>query len=119
MSLRVAFASSDGVNVDAHFGKSGNFFIYEVSGSGSSFIEARLCEIPDQPEKHLETKAKLLHDCLIIVAQKFGRHALLLFIPSRVELLELDGPIETHLVELQKLIKVRRKFRLLAGEEPS
>ena len=39
--MKVAFATTDGKNVDEHFGRSGKFAIYELTMNGYSFIETR------------------------------------------------------------------------------
>ncbi len=44
MSIKVAIASSDGLNVDLHFGQAKSFLIYELKGSKFVFIEKR--EVP-------------------------------------------------------------------------
>lgn len=44
MSIKVAIASSDGLNVDLHFGQAKSFLIYELKGSKFCFIEKR--EVP-------------------------------------------------------------------------
>ena len=41
MSIKVAIASSDGLNVDLHFGQAKSFLIYELKGSKFGFIEKR------------------------------------------------------------------------------
>lgn len=53
MALKVAIASSDGKNVDLHFGKAKDFLIYELQGSSFSFLEKRKV-----PESTAETLSK-------------------------------------------------------------
>ena len=44
MSIKVAIASSDGINVDLHFGQAKSFLIYELKGSKFELTEKR--EVP-------------------------------------------------------------------------
>ena len=44
MSIKVAIASSDGLNVDLHFGQAKSFLIYELKGSKFELTEKR--EVP-------------------------------------------------------------------------
>lgn len=44
MSIKVAIASSDGLNIDLHFGQAKSFLIYELKGSKFELIEKR--EVP-------------------------------------------------------------------------
>ena len=48
MSYKIALASSDGVNVDEHFGAASSFLIYEVSDEGEfSLLGRRDCDGAD------------------------------------------------------------------------
>lgn len=49
MSLKVALASSDGKNIDLHFGKAEKFYIYELNDKGFELVESR--DAPKQEEK--------------------------------------------------------------------
>ena len=44
MSIKVAIASSDGLNIDLHFGQAKSFLIYELNGKKFELIEKR--EVP-------------------------------------------------------------------------
>jgi predicted Fe-Mo cluster-binding NifX family protein len=44
MSIKVAVASSDGLNIDLHFGQAKSFFIYELKDKKFEFTEKR--EVP-------------------------------------------------------------------------
>lgn len=44
MSIKVAIASSDGLNIDLHFGQTKSFLIYELKGSKFELTEKR--EVP-------------------------------------------------------------------------
>lgn len=113
MAINAAFASSAGLAVDQHFGRAARFVIYSLSADGSHYLETRQCEPPDRgaADFDLRPRADLVGDCTLVVAQKFGRHAWPLFDPARTELLELDGVIATMLPALEKLVRLRRKYR--------
>ena len=49
MSLKVALASSDGKNIDLHFGKAEKFYIYELKDKDFELVENR--NAPKQEEK--------------------------------------------------------------------
>lgn len=49
MSYKIAVATSDGVNVDLHFGSAPSFEIYEVEGLDFQKVEKR--DAPDLPEQ--------------------------------------------------------------------
>ena len=49
MSIKVAIASSDGLNIDLHFGQAKSFLIYELKGSKFELTEKRELPQSDTP----------------------------------------------------------------------
>lgn len=39
--MRIAFATTDGITVDEHFGRAGLFAVYELTSDGYTFVEMR------------------------------------------------------------------------------
>ncbi len=84
MKIKVAFASTDGITVNEHFGRSGAFHVYELSPEGFRFIEQRkfadgrdtkIENTKDGKEIHdglLWDKVKALSDCKIIYMTEIG-----------------------------------------------
>lgn len=82
--MKVAFASTDCVSVDEHFGRCGQFIVYEISEDGYRFTEIRkfsegkdrkIEESKDNPELHNDLvwdKVKALSDCKIIYMTEIG-----------------------------------------------
>jgi nitrogen fixation protein NifX len=82
--MKVAFATTDGVNVDEHFGRAGMFAIYELTEEGYRFIEIRKFaegrdkEIEDTKgmgeihEDRVQRKVDKLSDCKIIYMTEIG-----------------------------------------------
>lgn len=82
--MKVAFATTDGVNVNEHFGRAGMFAIYELTKDGYRFIEMRkfadgrdtavedtkgMGEIHDD---RVEIKVEKLKDCKIVYLTEIG-----------------------------------------------
>jgi nitrogen fixation protein NifX len=63
--MKVAFATTDSINVDEHFGRCGTFAIYDVTDEGYQFIEVR--KFADGRDSAVEDSKddKLLHEDLI------------------------------------------------------
>lgn len=82
--MKVAFATTDGSNVDEHFGRSGMFAVYEVKKEGYSFVEMRRfadgrdVEIEETKgarqlhEDLVQRKVDSLGDCKIIYLTEIG-----------------------------------------------
>jgi predicted Fe-Mo cluster-binding NifX family protein len=79
MAYRIAIASSDGESVNQHFGRAGNFLIYEISEGHVEFIEDREVTIdPEektQPDANFERVTILLKDCKAVFVLKIGERA--------------------------------------------
>ncbi|MBF0559748.1 MAG: nitrogen fixation protein NifX [Nitrospirae bacterium] len=82
--MKVAFATTDGINVDEHFGRAGKFAVYELTHKEYKFVEMRKfaegrdLEIENtkgQPQIHdskVENKVTKLADCKIIYLTEIG-----------------------------------------------
>lgn len=82
--MKVAFATTDGANVDEHFGRSGMFAVYEVNEEGYRFVEMRrfadgrdvaVEETKGMKEVHddlVRKKVDSLEDCKIIYMTEIG-----------------------------------------------
>lgn len=82
--MKIAFATTDGKNINEHFGRSGQFAIYELFESFYDFVEVRKfadCrdlkvelsrDNPEQHEDAVEQKVKKLIDCKIVYVTEIG-----------------------------------------------
>jgi nitrogen fixation protein NifX len=82
--MKIAFATTDGTNVDEHFGRSGKFAVYELTMDGYCFIEMRrFAEGRDisieqtkgmgrAHDEKIEDKADRLSDCRIVYLTEIG-----------------------------------------------
>jgi nitrogen fixation protein NifX len=82
--MKVAFATTDGVQVNEHFGRAGMFAIYEVKEQGYSFVEMRkfaegrdtaVEETKGVKEVHddlVQKKVDSLGDCKIVYLTEIG-----------------------------------------------
>jgi nitrogen fixation protein NifX len=82
--MKVAFATTDGINVDEHFGRAGIFAVYELTQKEYRFVEMRKfaegrdLEIENTKGKghihdsKVESKVTKLADCKIIYLTEIG-----------------------------------------------
>ncbi|MCX7794228.1 MAG: nitrogen fixation protein NifX [Thermodesulfovibrionales bacterium] len=82
--MKVAFATTDGIYVNEHFGRAGMFAIYELREDGYTFVEMRkfsegrdsyIEESKGMGEIHsnrVEAKIERLKDCKIIYFSEIG-----------------------------------------------
>ncbi|MBR4215712.1 MAG: hypothetical protein IKR94_10370 [Bacteroidales bacterium] len=98
MSYKIAVATSDGVNVDLHFGSTNVFSIYKAEGENFDFLESRrVINSDNDPKKgcncgegggcgngssntcgggEKSEAVELLSDCRAVVCAKIGRNIL-------------------------------------------
>lgn len=82
--MKIAFATTDGKNVDEHFGKAGMFAVYEITEKGHDFVEIRkfadgidrsVTDTRDMGRLHdsaIESKVDRLADCTLIYLTEIG-----------------------------------------------
>lgn len=82
--MKVAFATTDGINVDEHFGRCGMFAIYDMTEDGHHFIEMRkfaegmdkaVSDTKDGGPLHdsaVQGKVDRLVDCKLIFLTEIG-----------------------------------------------
>ena len=92
----VAVATRDGETVNAHFGRTPFFYIYDVSKEKIEFVERRnAVEVRQQQFSHNETVMKkiveLLKDCKSVVAEQIGAGAARNLLESGIRVYEAQG----------------------------
>jgi len=82
--MKVAFATTDGINVDEHFGRAGMFAVYELTPDRYSFVEVRKFSegqdsaivetrgLGDVHDERVQSKVEKLADCKIIYLTEIG-----------------------------------------------
>ena len=74
--IKVAIASSDGIVVNAHFGRTPQFLIYKVSENETQFVETRKnmpgCGQLNSPKGTMEETCDLIKDCDVVLVAQIG-----------------------------------------------
>ena len=82
--MKVAFATTDGINVDEHFGRAGKFAVYEITKDNYRFSEIRkfadgidqaIVDTRDMGRLHddkVQAKVDRLADCKLIYLMEIG-----------------------------------------------
>lgn len=111
--MKVAFATDDGVRVNAHFGQSSMFAIYHVTRSGSELHELR--RIPDiaaQDESgKIDMRIQAVEDCTLIFIMQIGASAAAKV--TRRKIMPVKVPFGSPIEE-----QVKRLTEMLQGKPP-
>ncbi len=104
-ALCVAFASSDGLTINGHFGNCTLFFIYQVLPSGSQLIDIRRYVAEAGTESN-EARAALLHGCHLLFCEAIGGPAAARVIRHGVHPIKTkrDNRIDNQLASLGDLM---------------
>ncbi len=71
-SIRVAFASNSGENLDGHFGSCQRFLIYQVAANTYQLIAIRDIDISNAIDDKNAYRASLIHDCQLLFVASIG-----------------------------------------------
>jgi len=69
--LQVAFATTDGITVDGHFGSCEQFYIYSIDSEQYQKIDVRIAEAGRGTDKN-EFRAELINDCQLMFCASIG-----------------------------------------------
>jgi nitrogen fixation protein NifX len=117
--MKVAFATTDGNNVDEHFGRAGMFAIYEYSEDKFRFVEIRkfadgmdksVVDTKDSGPLHdkaVQSKVDRLADCKLIYVTEIGGPSAARLVKKGIMPMKVKGPlsIESALGQLGEMIK--------------
>jgi nitrogen fixation protein NifX len=117
--MKVAFATTDGNNVDEHFGRAGMFAVYEFTESGFRFVELRkfaegmdksVTDTRDMGPLHddaVQGKIDRLADCKLIYLTEIGGPSAARLVKKGIMPMKVKEPvpIETALNQLGETIR--------------
>ena len=106
--LRVAVASSQGREVDLHFGHADQFLVFDILPHQVEFIDAR--KVPAEEDdmegvEDLDRVVELVSDCQYVVSRRAGPHAVERLSGRGIRSVEHVGSLVAGLQELRSLVK--------------
>lgn len=103
MTHRIAIASSNGRNIDLHFGKAQQFYIYDINETDYRFVEIRKSQmILNHDANEFDRAVENIKDCLAVFVSRIGKVALIYIIANGLRVFEAPYPIEGVLDKLVK-----------------
>ena len=106
--MKIAFATSDNVHINAHFGWAKQVAVYEVSTDGYQFLETIKFDgnlMEDGNEDKLVPKVAALADCTIVYVSAIGGSAAARLIRKRVTPVKAKSEEEEITEVLDKLVQ--------------
>ena len=110
-SVRVAFASNSGEELDGHFGSCSRFLVYQVTATQLKLLDVRDTAVADLSDDKNSYRVKLINDCKILYVVHIGGPASAKVIKADIHLISVPegGAARSILQQLQ---------RVLAGSPP-
>ncbi|MDR1640571.1 MAG: hypothetical protein LBT59_12805 [Clostridiales bacterium] len=114
MKYKTAVATSDGVEVDGHFGQGNSFYIYEIDQETDTrrLVETRSfsnegleCGCHSEPTAH--EKASAFSDCQVILAAQIGAKSERLLTLKGIVPLQRRGSVSEALDKISHAFKHR------------
>lgn len=94
--MKIAFCTTDMVNINEHFGRAEKVAVYNISDKEYSLAEVREF-VPIDPEKDhkvdSETKAQALNDCAILYVAEIGGPAAAHVIKNKIHPVKVADPV--------------------------
>ncbi|WP_310829975.1 nitrogen fixation protein NifX [Paenibacillus pedocola] len=111
--MKVAFATDDGSRVNAHFGQSPMFAVYNVTKNGGDLVELRrLPVVLNQDEAgKIESRLETVGDCTLIFIMQIGASAAARV--TRRKIMPVKVPFGSPIDE-----QVKRLVEMLQGKPP-
>jgi nitrogen fixation protein NifX len=101
VEVKIAVASSDGKNIDSHFGRACQFLVFLVENDGWRYLETRknapACEGQTHDDNRLEATAALLADCQGVIINQIGPSAVDVLISRRILPFAMSGAVDEGL----------------------
>ncbi|RMD73508.1 MAG: nitrogen fixation protein NifX [Bacteroidetes bacterium] len=106
--MKVAFASTDKVHIDEHFGRAEQFYIYEIGPDSSEF--AGVAQVGDEEahtDDRIEARCAALADCALVYVGQIGGPAAARLVAKRIHPLKSRNaePIADVVEKLQDVLK--------------
>jgi nitrogen fixation protein NifB len=110
---KIAVASSDGINIDRHFGQADEFYVYEIDDEGGIVQKERrlLPSAETAAPGKLETAVELLSDVSYVLCAQIGPHAAETLAASSITGYALPGSVQKA---LQNYVKRRGLLKNLS-----
>ena len=105
-SLRVAFASNNGENLDGHFGSALRFLVYQVNRETIRLVDVRSTAEADASDDRNAARAAIIRDCQILYIQSIGGPAAAKVVRAGVYPVKVKtpGPAREAITQIQTIL---------------
>lgn len=125
--MKVAFASTDKIHIDEHFGQAENFYVWEIGPENAEFsgVIRVSAEEGGHSDEKIEARAAALTDCALVYVAQIGGPAAARLVAKRIHPIKSKDaePITEVVGKLQEVLRGSPppwlKKAMLKGERPA
>lgn len=108
LAMKVAFASTDKVHIDEHFGRAERFMIWDVGPEQAGFAGVVEVQVEGEDEEdRIEARSAALSDCALVYVAQIGGPAAARLVAKRIHPIKSKDcePIATAVEKLQEVLR--------------
>ncbi|BCR06547.1 nitrogen fixation protein NifX [Desulfuromonas versatilis] len=110
LAMKVAFASTDKVHIDGHFGQAEEFYIWNIGPEEASFagvVQVQAEAEMGHSDDKIEARGAALADCALVYVAEIGGPAAARLVAKRIHPLKSKDrePITDVIAKLQEVLK--------------
>ena len=108
LSMKVAFASTDKIHIDEHFGKAKEFYLWEIGPDNSEFTGVLQVDEGDgDADDRIEARSAALADCALVYVGQIGGPAAARLVAKKIHPLKSKTaePITEVVEKLQQVLQ--------------
>jgi len=108
LHMKVAFASTDKIHVDEHFGKAKEFYLWEIGPDMAEFAGVLQVDEGDgDAEDRIEARSAALADCALVYVGQIGGPAAARLVAKKIHPLKSKDaePIKVVVEKLQQVLQ--------------
>lgn len=126
LRMKVAFASTDKVHIDEHFGKAEEFYIWNIGPEDAEFTG--VIQVKDEggdSADRIEARSAALEECALVYVGEIGGPAAARLVQKKIHPLKskTQEPIATVVTKLQEVLQGNPppwlRKAMLKGERPT
>jgi nitrogen fixation protein NifX len=126
LNMKVAFASTDKVHVDEHFGHAEEFYLWDIGPDDAAF--SGVVQVKDEEgyiDDKIEARTSVLADCALVYVGEIGGPAAARLVQKRIHPIKSKDhePITVVVEKLQEVLKGNPppwlRKAMLKGERPN
>lgn len=105
--MKVAFASSDGLKIDLHFGTANGFHLWEIGVETACYVGVIAADaVGDEGEDKIVARADALKDCAIVYSLQIGGPAAAKLVARHVHPMKTgkEMPIRQVISDLRRVL---------------